>query len=146
GVVLCITQKPLNSFFGKDKSIVEIPSTEEEGQEDKNQDSPDDSDNNQGQPSNQGEPDDKEEPNTETVIIEKIIKADLDDLSNIYTEIKKVATQASETMVLVTSITKNEDWFENEIDIQNEGVGLIVGNNDVDLLILINYNQVKDAN
>ena len=54
--------------------------------------------------------------------------------------------QTSKSIVLVTSIKSDQDWFQNEIEVPDDTSGLIVGNNGLDILVLVNYNRVQGAN
>ena len=145
GVVMCVTEQPLYSIFGKDKKFVEFPS--EDSEPDKEEDPPKESEADKG-------PEETEEvtnPNenripSDTVIINNAISADEKDLISIYAKVKSIADETCDSMVLVTSIKSNQDWFQNEIEVPDDTIGLIVGNNGVDLLVLVNYDRVQGAN
>lgn len=150
GVVLRVTGTPIDSMFskGKEKSHIEFPSSDTEDDNNGKQ-QPGNSDGDQGQTPNTSdteetrEPDVEEEP--ETVIIKESVKADIDDFVTIYSDIRAVANEVSNSMVLVTSTANREDWFHDEVEVEKQTIGLIVGNNNVDLLILVSYAQVKDG-
>ena len=145
GVVMCVTEQPLYSIFGKDKKFVEFPS--EDNDPDKEEDPPKESEADKG-------PEETEEvtnPNenripSDTVIINNAISADEKDLISIYAKVKSIVDETCDSMVLVTSIKSNQDWFQNEIEVPDDTIGLIVGNNGVDLLVLVNYDRVQGAN
>lgn len=138
-MVFAVAQEPLIEKFGNNKKIVEFPS-------DNNPESkPYESDNGQKGEESQTETDKRPE-ETSTTIIETTIKAGLEEFISIYSEIKQVADKTSKSMVLVTSITSDKDWFQNEIEVPDDTMGLVVANNEVDILVLVNYNRVKDAN
>ncbi len=145
GVVMCVTEQPLYSIFGKDKKFVEFPS--EDNDPDKEEDPPKESEADKG-------PEETEEvtnPNenripSDTVIINNAISADEKDLISIYAKVKSIVDETCDAMVLVTSIKSNQDWFQNEIEVPDDTIGLIVGNNGVDLLVLVNYDRVQGAN
>lgn len=145
GVVMCVTEQPLYSIFGKDKKFVEFPS--EDSEPDKEEDPPKESEADKG-------PEETEEvtnPNenripSDTVIINNAISADEKDLISIYAKVKSIVDETCDSMVLVTSIKSNQDWFQNEIEVPDDTIGLIVGNNGVDLLVLVNYDRVQGAN
>lgn len=145
GVVMCVTEQPLYGIFGKDKKFVEFPS--EDSEPDKEEDPPKESEADKG-------PEETEEvtnPNenripSDTVIINNAISADEKDLISIYAKVKSIVDETCDSMVLVTSIKSNQDWFQNEIEVPDDTIGLIVGNNGVDLLVLVNYDRVQGAN
>ncbi|NMB44570.1 MAG: hypothetical protein GX995_10635, partial [Clostridiales bacterium] len=145
GVAYCVAQEPLFNLFGKNKKVVEFtpddedddmgnpkPTDEGQGNDDK------ETETNRGQEGVTGE--DEEPPGT--VIVNNTIKASADDLSSIYSEVRKIADQSGKAMVLVTSIKHEQDWFQNEIEIPDDTTGLIVANNSVDLLVLVNYDRI----
>lgn len=149
GVAYCVAQEPLFNLFGKNKKVVEFTPDDEDddmgnpkptdvgqGNDDK------ETETNRGQEGVTGE--DEEPPGT--VIVNNTIKASADDLSSIYSEVRKIADQSGKAMVLVTSIKHEQDWFQNEIEIPDDTTGLIVANNSVDLLVLVNYDRIKGAN
>lgn len=134
-----LSEEPLYKLLGKGKKVVEFPSDEDIQDINKQtEDSTEDPSEREEETSSQEEVD--------PVIIEKKIAADINDLASIYIGVKKIAEESSKAMVLVTSTVTEKDWFENEIEIPNETIGLIVANNNVDLLVLVNYDRVKSAN
>lgn len=84
---------------------------------------------------------DKEEP----VIVEKSIEADIDDYVNIYEDIKTITSEVDRSMVRVNSIIKQKDWFNKTVQRTINTTGLVIGNNGVDLLILVSFDRVQDA-
>lgn len=145
-VAFGLSEEPLYRLFGKDKKIVKFSSGEDE--QDENEQQPEETDNEDDDvlPSETEDETESSEDTAGPIIIEKNIPADINDLANIYSQVKKVADESCSAMVEVTSTKKNKDWFENEIDIPNETIGLIVANNNVDLLVLVNYDRVKGSN
>lgn len=150
GLAACATfnlaEEPLYRLFGKNKKVVKF-SSEEQKQNDS--ESPSDeisTEEDDTLPTETEEETESKEDVSKPVILERTIAADINDLSNIYSQIKKIADESCNAMVEVTSTKKNKDWFENEIDIPNETIGLIVANNNVDLLVLVNYDRVKGSN
>lgn len=145
-VAFGLSEEPLYRLFGKDKKIVKFSSGEDE--QDENEQQPEETDNEDDDvlPSETEDETESSEDTAGPIIIEKNIPADINDLANIYSQVKKVADESCSAMVEVTSTKKNKDWFENEIDIPNKTIGLIVANNNVDLLVLVNYDRIKGAN
>lgn len=134
GVVLCVSEEPLYSMFGKNKNHLEFSLGEDISESDSKETH---EDNIETSPSSTEK--------THTTIINNTVDASLDDIEGIYDEVKGLADQAAKAMVLVTSIKSNQDWFQNEIEVPDDTIGLIVGNNGVDILVLVNYNLVKGA-
>lgn len=145
-VVFGLSEEPLYRLFGKDKKIVKFSSDEDERDENEQESDEIDNEDDDVLPSETEDETESGEDETEPIIIEKTIPADMNDLANIFSQVKKVADESCSAMVEVTSTKKNKDWFENEIDIPNETIGLIVANNNVDLLVLVNYDRVKGSN
>lgn len=145
-VAFGLSEEPLYRLFGKDKKIVKFSSGEDE--QDENEQQPEETDNEDDDvlPSETEDETESSEDTAGPIIIEKNIPADINDLANIYSQVKKVADESCSAMVEVTSTKKNKDWFENEIDVPNKTIGLIVANNNVDLLVLVNYDRIKGAN
>ena len=150
-VVFCVAEEPLYNLLGKNKKIVEFAPDDEETDESRQ---PKDTKDSQETIDNEKEFETEPIGETETestqkpgpVIVNNTIEASEDDLVSIYSEIKRIAEDAGEAIVLVTSIKNDQDWFQNEIEIPDDTTGLIVGNNSVDLLVLVNYDRVKGAN
>ncbi len=140
-VVFTVAKEPLFDKFGNNRVIVEFPSDDNSERE------PEKTDNNKDNEKEETEtPTDKSPEETSTTIIETTIQAGLDDVISIYSDIKQVADNTSKSMVLVTSITTDKDWFQNEIEVPDDTMGLVVANNEVDILVLVSYNRVKGAN
>lgn len=139
GVVLSVTEEPINNIFGKDKKVVEFTSDENGSEIDPNESI--------GQDNGEIESGATASPEeTSPTIINNTIEAGLDDLASIYSEVRDLGDQTSKSIVLVTSIKSDQDWFQNEIEVPDDTSGLIVGNNGLDILVLVNYNRVQGAN
>ncbi len=86
----------------------------------------------------------EEEP--DTVIIERPIEADIEDYSAIYSELRKVSLEVEKSIVTVVSINDEKDvWFGTNVELVKETSGLIFYNDNVNLLILVSYDRIKDA-
>ena len=82
----------------------------------------------------------------ETVIIEQPIEADVDDYTSIYDGLRKVSFEVEKSIVTVVGITDEKDvWFGTSVELAKETPGLIVYNNNVDLLILATLDRIEDA-
>lgn len=138
-VVFTVAREPLYDKFGNNKKIVEFPS------DNSPESQPGESESEQVdiEPESESEKASEEAP---TTIIETTIEAGLEDYISIYSDIKQVADKTSKSLVLVTSIKSNQDWFQNEIEVPDDTMGLVIANNEVDILVLVNYNRVQGAN
>ncbi len=86
----------------------------------------------------------KQEP--DTVIIERPIDADIEDYSRIYDELRKVSLEVEKSIVTVVSINDETDvWFGTNVELVQETSGLIFYNDSINLLILVSYDRIKDA-
>lgn len=79
------------------------------------------------------------------VIVEQSIDADIDDYKSIYNDIKSVVYECNKSIVKVSSIINTSDWFGNPIEREVETSGLVIANNNTELLILVSLDRVKDA-
>lgn len=84
---------------------------------------------------------DREEP----VIVEKSIEADIDDYVNIYEDLKSITNEVNRSLVRVNSIIKQKDWFNKTVQRTINTTGVVIGNNGVDLLMLVSFDRVQDA-
>lgn len=87
----------------------------------------------------------KEETEPETVIVEKSIDADVEDFISIYDEIRTVAYNANKSVVKVNSTATVKDWFGDTVERTIHTTGLIIANDNVNLLILVSLDRIKDA-
>lgn len=60
----------------------------------------------------------------------------IDDYKSLYRTLKEVANETGRSIVTVTAVTSDMDWFENLYENSDSSAGLIVANNGKDLLIL----------
>lgn len=81
----------------------------------------------------------------DAVIVEKSIEASLEDYISIRNEIRKIAVEANQAMVSVVSTKSSTDWFQNPIVKTTSTTGLVLGNNGVELTVLVSYDRVKGA-
>lgn len=82
----------------------------------------------------------------DTIVIEQTILANINDLNNIYTELRKIAKGVNTSIVDVVCTTKAVDLFNSEYEVVKAINGLIVGNNKVDLLILVSLDKIDGTN
>ncbi|MDF2952572.1 MAG: hypothetical protein K0S18_2155 [Anaerocolumna sp.] len=149
-IVFTVMAPPINSWLGKaqDKKTVEFPSEEPEDSNLGNSNPDSTEPDNNSTPNGVGIGTQEEEETseqTETVIIENTIKADIEDLNSMYGELRAIASEVNKSMVTITSIVNGVDWFNNEYEAEKVSTGFIVGNNGQDLLILVNSDRMEDA-
>ena len=81
----------------------------------------------------------------ETVILEKSIDADIDDYVKMYDDIKLIANNSSKSIVKVSSIINENDWFGNPVEREVRTTGLVIAKHNGKMLILLSLDRVKDA-
>ncbi len=98
------------------------------------------------------EPEPEPEPPAEIVIqdeqIEKIlngIQLDMEDYAEMYSSLSGIAAEAGKTMVTVTGSVSNVDWFNNPYESKGQTSGVIVAKLPKEILILVNYEKMIDA-
>lgn len=88
-------------------------------------------------------PDEKPE---EVKIIEKTVDATLSNYSKMFSLISNVASQFNYSVVTVSSVLSGEDWFDNPAEITDASYGVVIANNEKELLILASKDKIKNAN
>lgn len=73
------------------------------------------------------------------------MKLDIEDYSSLYSALSDVAREVQKSMVTVMGITSDVDWFNNVYENEGTVSGVIMADNGRELLILANYNAIKDA-
>ncbi len=82
----------------------------------------------------------------QVTVIEKTTNVDpMDIYQDQYEELYKVAQVMKKSMVTVTAVNQDVDWFDNEYLSQNSTSGLYVANNGIMLMILAHTKVIKDA-
>jgi len=69
----------------------------------------------------------------------------LQTYQTIYDELYQISTEASKSIVTVTGVSKEVDWFQNQVENINETSGVIVAKNETQLYILADLNGLPDA-
>ncbi len=73
------------------------------------------------------------------------VKFGLDEYQAVYDELAKLTKNISRSLVTVTGVTSDVDWFNNPYENEAEASGIIVANNGRAMLILVSMNNIKDA-
>ena len=84
------------------------------------------------------------EESTKTVVIQKE-EITLDDYKKFYRELAEVSNVAKRSLVKVTGVTDQTDWFNNAYESGNVSSGLIVADNGKELLIITNAEKLIDS-
>lgn len=82
---------------------------------------------------------------TEPVILEQRIEATAEDYVKMLNDIRKIADQTAKSLVTVTAIESGVDWSDSEYETKTVTSGVIIGENNVDVLILTQLNEVRGA-
>lgn len=90
------------------------------------------------------EPEDTEEvmPETETVIVKELEISDYQMLQN---KIYAIGKEANRSVVTVTGVVSNTDWYNNAYESSGQSSGIIIGDNGSELLILTEHKVVMMA-
>ncbi len=155
GVVFCISEPAISKILGKyqDKKTVEFPpATSEDASSDPNASAEptggdkNNSDNNSNADNDKSGSGNQTSDNPDTLVIEKYVQADIQDLNNIYMELRNVASEVDNSILNVTSVSSGIDMLlDNEFEANKVSSGLVIANNGADLLILVSYDRVQDA-
>ncbi len=69
----------------------------------------------------------------------------LEDYENLYNDINEVAAGVKKSMVKVTAITSQTDYFEQTVEDEQSMSGVIIGSNDSSYFILSNYSILENV-
>lgn len=96
-----------------------------------------------------------EEPEEETPPVELVdeqiqellsqVNFGLEEYGNVYDELSALAKNVSRAIVTVTGVTSDVDWFNNIYESEAVASGVIVANNGRAMLVLVNMNNIKNA-
>lgn len=80
-----------------------------------------------------------------TVIEHKTNIDPIDLYRNQYDNLYKIAQDMKKSMVTVTSVNQDVDWFDNEYLNKNSAAGLYVANNGIQLMVLVHTKVIENA-
>ncbi|MDF2872830.1 MAG: hypothetical protein K0R05_4405 [Anaerocolumna sp.] len=88
---------------------------------------------------------DKDDDKKETVYVTTHVQADIKDLTSIYADIREIAAGVDKAIVNIINVSSKVDELnENEnYDVTRATTGIIVANNEVDILILATYDKLQ---
>lgn len=73
------------------------------------------------------------------------ITLDVEQYEQLHEALAEMVRELNHCMVTVSAIQSNADWLGNATNSEKQGVGIIIGNNGKELLVLTNYGFLKDA-
>lgn len=91
-------------------------------------------------PENTQTPDD-----TQTTVVEVPREITLADYQRIQNDLYAIGTEANRSIVAITSVVSDTDWFNNSFERVGQGTGAIVGETEKEYLILTERKLIKDA-
>lgn len=95
-------------------------------------------------------PEEVEEPESEegesqesTVYITETISMELEDYRKMYQQLIQIGNQIQKSMVNITLMSVDTDWFDDNVIRQSSTAGMIIGDNGLELLVLADYKKVS---
>ena len=88
---------------------------------------------------------DPEDTKESVQVVEKIIEATIADYERMLFDIRKMANTASNSLATVTAVESKEDWLEEFYESRHSTTGIVIGENNAELLILTTLDQIKNA-
>ncbi len=85
----------------------------------------------------------EQETETETQIVYEQLT--LEDFQNLQNEMYAIGKEANKSIVAVTGVKSNTDWFNNAYESKGQGSGIIIADNGQELLILTERKVIADA-
>ncbi len=73
------------------------------------------------------------------------VTLDLEHYKQLYHSIVDYVNELNQTIVTVTGVSSNLDWFNNVEESENQTSGVIIANNGKELLILVDYVPLQNA-
>lgn len=92
------------------------------------------------------EPTPTPEPEVAPTIVEHKITATINDYEKILLEIKKLSNAVNNSLVTITAIENKEDWADEPFESTKTSTGIILGQNNAELMVLVDYSKVKGSN
>lgn len=91
------------------------------------------------------EPKEEEEGTTEPVYITETVSMELQDYKNIYQQLSQIGNQVQKSLVNISAVTVDMDWFEEIYTSQSSVSGVLIGDNGLEVLILTEYEKIKNG-
>ncbi|MDO4261133.1 MAG: S1C family serine protease [Eubacteriales bacterium] len=93
-------------------------------------------------------PEEEEQEETEedaTVYITETVSMELEDYKKLYQQLMQIGTQTEKSMATISALTTDTDWFDGTLTSQRSAAGLVIGDNGLELLLLTEYEEVRDG-
>lgn len=90
----------------------------------------------------ENEPEEEDEP---PVYITETISMELEDYKKMYQQLTQISNQAEKSLVNVSAVTVDTDWFDETYTSRRSVTGILIGDNGVELLALTDYERIRDA-
>ena len=93
-------------------------------------------------------PEEKEEPSgekeepSEPVYITETVSMELEDYKKMYQQLMQIGNQVEKSMVNISSVMVDTDWFDETYISQSSAAGILIGDNGLEILILADYEKV----
>lgn len=81
----------------------------------------------------------------EPVYITETVSMELEDYKNMYQQLEQIGNQVQKSLVNILAVMTDTDWFEETYTSQSSASGLLIGDNGLELLILTEYEKVKNG-
>lgn len=81
----------------------------------------------------------------DVTVVEKKIEATIEDYERMLFELKKIANTATSGLAVVTAIENRVDWFDETYETKRTTTGIIIGENNAELLVLTNLDKINGA-
>ena len=88
--------------------------------------------------------DDKSEDES-PVYITETVSMELKDYHKMYQQLMQIGNQVSKSLVDISAVKTDTDWFDEALTSHKSVAGLIIGDNGMELLILTEHEKVKDG-
>lgn len=89
----------------------------------------------------------EETPSQSPIIIKEVgdTTSSIERYSRLYTEMYDISRDAKRSIVTVTGVNEDTDWFNNTYESKGQTTGLIVANNGIEQLILTDYATISNS-
>ncbi len=77
------------------------------------------------------------------VYITETISMELEDYKKMYQQLMQIGNQVEKSLVNVSAVTVDTDWFDETYISQSSVCGVLIGDNGLELLILADYGKVE---
>lgn len=85
----------------------------------------------------------EEQPSVINNIVEKV-SLGIEDYEGLYLELNQIAQNAKKSILTVTAVGSDTDWFSDTYENSNMGLGLVIADNKKELLILVDGGLIKN--